>query len=405
MDTSFLQTTRASNSILEYGVVGSMTTVPANYTQSFIVFHSPQGVNKATREWGQTLQRVYNRTNEYRLNDLSLNYLGYYIDNGGYYCYNTLPGTNYEDTMIEIAEQIDIPYHYMEISAWFYYKGVAGGVSNWSARPDVFPDGIPYLHRRLGNLPFIIHNRYWAYDAVYQDEYAWVLDAKTGISLPASNDSFWLDLLSRARDWGVTLYQQDWLSIQSMLCRPVHSESMGEAAQQVGLNLHYIMAYPRHYLKALEIPRVTQTRGSDDYAINLMNNSLPQWNMGITSMIIDALGMAPNKDVLWSTSVQPGSPYGEHAFEPVPDRAILMATLSTGPVGVGDRINYTDIERIMRCCRQDGLILKPDRAITTINVLVADWAENNGVSQGELYSTQTTMYVIIFILIIFESSL
>ena len=400
MDTSLTQTTRASQSILEYGVAGSMTSVPANYMQAFIVYYSEQGVNKGAREWGQTLQRVYNRTNEYRLNDLSLNYLGYYIDNGGYYCHNTLPGTNYEDTMIEIAEQIDIPYHYMEISAWFYYKGVRGGVSNWTARPDVFPHDIPYLHRRLGNLPFIIHNRYWAYDAVYQDKYAWILDPEGGTSLPASNDSFWLDLLTEARDWGVILYQQDWLSLQSIWFRPILTEinlgerwltSMGQAADQVGLNIHYIMAYPRHFLKALEIPRVTQARGSDDYAINLMNHTEPQWNMGITSMIIDALGIAPNKDVLWSTSVQPDSSYGENASEPLPDRAILMATLSTGPVGVGDRINYTNLERIMRCCRQDGLILKPDRAITTINALVADWADNEGVPQGELYSTQTTM--------------
>jgi hypothetical protein len=68
-----------------------------------------------------------------------------------------------------------------------------------------------------------------------------------------------------------------------------------------------------------------------------------------------------------------------------------MATLSTGLVDVGDAINFTNIERIMRCCRQDGLILKPDRAITTINQLVADWARYNNVPQGELYSTRTTL--------------
>ena len=108
-------------------------------------------------------------------------------------------------------------------------------------------------------------------------------------------------------------------------------------------------------------------------------------------MIADAIGLAPNKDVLWSTSVQPGNPYGENAKEMVPDRAILIATLSTGPVGVGDAVNFTNVERIMRCCRQDGLILKPDRAITTINALAADWARYKNDPQGELYSTETTM--------------
>ncbi len=60
-------------------------------------------------------------------------------------------------------------------------------------------------------------------------------------------------------------------------------------------------------------------------------------------------------------------------------------------MAVGDGINFTNIECIMRCCRQDGLILKPDRSLTTINQVAADWALNDGVSQGELYSTQTTM--------------
>ena len=68
-----------------------------------------------------------------------------------------------------------------------------------------------------------------------------------------------------------------------------------------------------------------------------------------------------------------------------------MATLSTGPVGPGDGINYTNVERIMKCFRPDGLILKPDRPLTTINALVSDWATRNSVSQGELYSTRTAM--------------
>jgi hypothetical protein len=108
-------------------------------------------------------------------------------------------------------------------------------------------------------------------------------------------------------------------------------------------------------------------------------------------MFADAMGLAPFKDVLWSTSSQPGSGYGPSAMETFPDREILIATLSTGPVGPGDAINYTNVLRIMKCCRTDGLILKPDRPLTTINALVSDWAFYDGVIQGELYSTQTTV--------------
>jgi hypothetical protein len=78
-------------------------------------------------------------------------------------------------------------------------------------------------------------------------------------------------------------------------------------------------------------------------------------------------------------------------MEVLPEREILIATLSTGPVSPGDAINYTNAERIMKCCRPDGLILKPDRPLTMINTLVSDWALHNSVKQGELYSTRTTM--------------
>ncbi|CAF4445138.1 unnamed protein product, partial [Rotaria magnacalcarata] len=40
-------------------------------------------------QWGSLMQKVFNRTNKYRLNDLTINYLGYYTDNGAYYYYNT----------------------------------------------------------------------------------------------------------------------------------------------------------------------------------------------------------------------------------------------------------------------------------------------------------------------------
>jgi hypothetical protein len=68
-----------------------------------------------------------------------------------------------------------------------------------------------------------------------------------------------------------------------------------------------------------------------------------------------------------------------------------MATLSTGSVSPGDGIHHVNSDKIMQCCRPDGLILKPDHPATMINALVSDWALNDGVSQGEVYVTKTTM--------------
>ena len=399
MATSLSQT----NSTLEYGVMGSITSIPANYNHSMIVFYSSKGINEGMREWGQLMQKAYNRTNEYRLNDLTVNYLGYYTDNGGYYYYHTEIGVDYERTMVNVHHDIKLPFHYLQMDSWWYYKGKGDGVSEYTAMRHIFPDGLNVLHRRLDNISLAAHNRYWAFDNVYKNKYAFALDEKNQKALPIGNDSFWFDLFTQTHDWGLILYEQDWLNRQTCDFTPLRTDihlghqwltSMGAAAEQVGMNLQYCMSLSRHILTALEVPRVTHARASTDYAVHLKTPATLQWAIGISSMFVDALGIAPFKDVLWSTSEQPDSPYGTSAREVLPDREILIATLSTGPVGPGDGILYINAERIMKCCRQDGLILKPDRPLTMINTLTSDWAFYNGVSQGELYSTRTTMFVL-----------
>jgi len=412
MATSLSQT----GNIIEYGVMGSMTSIPENYNHSMIVFYSSQGINEGVRQWGQAMQKAYNRTNQYRLNDLSNNYLGYYTDNGAYYYYHTEEGQNYEQTMLDSIQKIKLPFRYLQIDSWWYYKGIGDGVTEWVARPDIFPDGLPALDRKLENLPIVAHNRYWAFDTVYKRNYSFILDEKNGKALPSGNDSFWFDLFTQAKQWGLIVYEQDWLITVLESFTPIQTDihlghqwlaSMAEAADKLNINLQYCMSLPRQILTALEFPRVTQTRVSGDYEGSLTNPKGNQWAIGISSMFAEAIGLAAFKDVFWSTSVQPGAPYKGEPKEVLPERQSAISTLSTGPVGPGDAVNYTNIEVIMKCCRPDGLILKPDRPLTTINALISDWALSNSQSQGELYSTRTTMSVFFFvcIFIIFASYL
>jgi hypothetical protein len=60
MTTSLTQT----NNTLEYGVMGSILSITPNYNHSFIVFYSSKGINEGVREWDQTMQKAYNRTNQ-----------------------------------------------------------------------------------------------------------------------------------------------------------------------------------------------------------------------------------------------------------------------------------------------------------------------------------------------------
>ncbi|CAF0989399.1 unnamed protein product, partial [Rotaria sordida] len=104
--------------------------------------------------------------------------------------------------------------------------------------------------------------------------------------------------------------------------------SIPQATNKIGLNIQYCMSLPCHILSALQIPRVTQARTSTDYAFHL-HGKAQQWTIGISSMFTDAI-------------------------EVLPEREILIATLSTGPVSPGDAINYTNTQHIMKCCRGDG---------------------------------------------------
>ena len=54
---------------------------------------------------------------------------------------------------------------------------------------------------------------------------------------------------------------------------------------------------------------IWQARSSDDYS-----PGNDQWKIGLSSMFTHALGVAPFKDNFWTTTSQPGDPYGGSSF-------------------------------------------------------------------------------------------
>ncbi|CAF1174900.1 unnamed protein product [Didymodactylos carnosus] len=330
----------------------------------------------------------------------------YYTDNGAYYYYHTELNLNYQQTILALSkhiQELNLPVKYFQYDSWFYYRGIGNGVTQWTSRPDIFPDGIDKLHDAI-HLPIGAHNRYWASNTTYAKDnggkYSFLIDKLNEKSLPVGNDTFWTDLFYEATTkWGLILYEQDWMNHQtidfSYLRTNAHLGrqwlmSMGKAADEQNLNIQYCMALSRHALQSVEIQRVTQARVSDDYFVHLVEHD-PQWKIGTSSILAYALGVVPFKDVFWSTSEQPLNPYKRGSYEPNPDLQILISTLSTGPVASGDRIGYFDTQRIMKCCNKDGLILKPNRPLTMIDKLLQDWSWNDGTSNGELYSTVSTI--------------
>ena len=135
-------------------------------------------------------------------------------DNGAYFYYNTLPNSTYEDTLVAVkgyADSVGLPYKYVLLDSWWYYRGENGGVSNWTARPDIFPNGIESLFQKTGWL-VQAHNRYWAMDTPYAEDnggsYRFLLDKDRHGSVPLEA-RFWVDLLKDKKSrWGLAVYEQ-----------------------------------------------------------------------------------------------------------------------------------------------------------------------------------------------------
>ncbi|XP_067662761.1 uncharacterized protein [Haliotis asinina] len=387
------QTSSTGNN-LYWGIMGGVSDIVPGFETSTILYYSNQGINKGFVSWGQILQKMYERDNSFVKSDFTINYLGYWTDNGAYYYYNTEPQKNYQDTILDVATAIKetgIPFRYLQFDSWWYYKGVGDGVKTWESTPEVFPNGMQWLYNKTG-LPISAHNRYWASDTTYarQNGGKYYFLIENNKALP-NDQTFWDDLISNGRKWGLLTYEQDWLNVEfagvpSLTYDAYLGETwlnqMGRGAAKNGVTIQYCMANSRHLLQGISIPAVTQARASNDY-----HPGTQQWRIGVTSVFAWAIGITPFKDNFWTTTVQPGSPY-KGATEPYTELNALVATLSTGPVGPSDMIGKFNKTIIMRSVNSDGLILKPSRPATAIDNMIRRlaWADFDG-PDGEVWST------------------
>jgi len=377
------------NTQLAYGIMGLVDSVPEGYSQTTVLTLGGggcRGINCAMRQWGAHMRRYYGVRDSAAstTRDPTLSLLGYSTDNGMYYYYNTDKNNTdtYQNTLINVhAAEVAgrrIPYRYILLDSWWYYRAnntdTGGGVTDWSPRPEVFPDGIEYLTEQTDWL-VQAHNRYWSDEAIYAatngGSYEFGIDGATHGAVPLS-ESFWTDLFRGPREsWNLAVYEQDWLNQEFDVYFPAMMEDLSLARQWLmqmaagarsnNITVQYCMPYVRHLLQSLEVNSrfsyedsnvVTQARASDDHK---PSEDEDQWRVGGQAMLIHALGLRPSKDGFWSSSSQPGNPYGEDSVEESPSLQAAVATLSAGPVQVGDGIGFADRGLIMKSCREVGV--------------------------------------------------
>lgn len=267
---------------------------------------------------------------------------------------------------------------------------------SWSPGNNTFPNGIESFHKQTG-WNITAHNRMWAADVVYAKQnggaYDWYIEGDEAVP---TDQRFWNDLMVNASEWGMYVYEQDWLftefvgtakTLQSTTLAREWLMQMGAGAENANRVIQYCMLWPRFALQSLEIPSVTTARGSTDYAPG--HND--QWIMGLSSLFLDSLALRPTKDNYFSTDSQG---HGEKGVEQFNRLQALVSTLSTGPVFPSDAINCSDPALILRSCMSDGRLLRPDRAATNLdnNILAKAVARADGTPEpGELETTTTTV--------------
>ena len=355
------------------GLNKRVAPLPAGFTHTTIMAMG-RGVNATWDAWGSALTTLVGAHRPANDADVGLRYLGYWTDNGAQYYYDYDRQKGYAGTLEELVRRYrdeGIPIRYLQLDSWWYYKTLTeptgktgapknpalpqgewnryGGLLKYEAHPALFRDGLAAFQKRVG-LPLIAHNRWIDPASPYRERYR--------ISgLAAVDPGWWQEIIAYLASANGVTYEQDWLNVmyehspelgRSFGAGNAFTDGMADAAREKGLTLQYSMALPRHFLQGARYDNLTTIRVSGD------RFERSKWDTFLyASRLASALGIWPWSDVFMSTEAD----------------NLLLATLSGGMVGVGDRIGAENRENLLRAVRPDGVIVKPDTSLVPIDAM------------------------------------
>jgi hypothetical protein len=308
------------------------------------------GINRAFDAWGQALTDLNGKVRPANDADPSLTSLGYWTDNGAGYYYDFEDSLGYTGTLLAVKDEFakaGVALGYMQIDSWWYPKGEDGhwnhfapwnaeGITRYEAHPDIFPKGLGGFQKDLG-LPLITHARWIDAKSPYRQKYKMSNNVIV-------DPTYWMTVGANLREWGVFGYEQDWLDERATASYTLDDQNafmdnMGRMSDMFGLSMQYCMATPRHFLQSTKYGNLTTIRVSEDVFTR------DKWDQFFySSRLASALGVYPFTDVFGSNE----------------KISTLIATLSAGIVGVGDRLGEVNAENLLYAVRPDGIIVKPD---------------------------------------------
>jgi hypothetical protein len=220
----------------------------------------------------------------------------------------------------------------------------------------------------------MLHNRYWdpstRYSTKNGGQYNFIDDGSK-VVVP-DDPKFWPDLIANKTRSGLFCYEQDWLDAEMDESRTLGESAtaagtwmrqMNDGCAQFNVTIQLCMSHVRHILQSVEMVAATQARASGDY-IHPGPGGGHQWDIGTTSILLHAVGLAPSKDSFWSRQEQQDSSYGRYGYEPHSRLQSAVLSFSAGPVAVSDGVGSSDVGLILRSCDGNGRLLSPDKPAT-----------------------------------------
>jgi hypothetical protein len=353
---------------IRVGWHGDLDHVDAGFASDLVLIPG-DGARDCLERWAALLRARSGVEPPARDSDTLGTRLSYWTDNGSAYWYRTEPGHDVESGLVATVEDLDargVRVGAVQLDSWWYPHEVLRpfdtdewvvpptGMVAWEPRADVLPEGVAALRERLGRLPLVAHCRHLSSSSPYVDGFPCWVDADR--AHPQTTELY-ERLLDQAVAWGIETFEHDWL-VECFLGVRGLREANGRAASWQdgidaalaarGLTAQWCMATPADFANTSRLSRVTSIRTSGDHGYLVGPEVLWPWFL-YTNTFARALGMWPYKDVFRSATSDPHR-----------EVDALLATLSAGPVGIGDPLGAADPALIRRVARADGLLVRPD---------------------------------------------
>ncbi|XP_065187907.1 uncharacterized protein LOC135818451 [Sycon ciliatum] len=394
------------------GISQSVKSLPAGFSHTFVVFHGTRGLTQTMHDYGQFMQSTHSPTGKLeRHQDITLDFLGYQTDNGAMYCF-CYEGSGCVKTLLDLKaylDSIEVPLGYLSHQGEWWKSSFSSPwcVTDWTPNAAYAGMSVADFRQKFGT-PLQLYAPFFCNDTVYARDNGGnfsMINSSSALPrcgnyhfrlvAPNSSAEFYNEFFKLGKSMGMESFEIDFMN-QNYICVPDLIESVAavemwmdglhQAALQQQIPMQWCMTTPTHALASLYYPTVTNFRASVDY------KGGTSYHIGLSSILIWAVGAAPSKDTFWTTDNMPlatqtggcstsGCPV-DHSNASLELHTIL-AVLSTGPVGFSDAVGMTNRSLLMRTCQENGRLLQPAKAVTSIDAIMSKTRQFH----GNIYST------------------